>query len=565
MRLLAFSVANFRSITSARKISLQQYTLLVGANNEGKSNILHALAIGMLALSRYRGVVDELRQVRPNSHRYIEYDWDRDFPLSKQMTKSSNKSTRIILDFELDDQDIIEFKSDIGSNINGILPIEIVIDQKMYEISIQKPGRGSVTLNKNKNKIARFIANRVTFEYIPAIRTASASQDVIKDLVERELVSLEANTEYRNALFKIDEIQKPILDKIANSVCQNIQTFLPSVKNVELAFGKDRYRSLRRNIDIFVNDGERTLLDRKGDGIQSLVALALMRHSSEGRLGKSETIFAIEEPEAHLHPRAIHELRRVLFGLAESSQIVVSSHSPIFVNRSNLKSNVIVKDSKAQSAGKISDLRNVLGVRFSDNLQNANLVLLVEGPGDVESLGKILSQRCDVIKGHLDRGEIVIDPLMGASGLMQKSSFYLSNACQVVAFLDNDLEGRNAAVRAVKNAVLENSDISYAFIEGLVESELEDFYDRSLYKDYFFQEFQVDVSMKLKGFKGKWSDRVERIFQVSGKVWDDNEKAKAKLLLSKFIANCEGSVVTERSWAVLDALISSLKFKVRMN
>lgn len=39
MKLVSFSVTNYRSITKAHKISLGQYTVLLGKNNEGKSNI----------------------------------------------------------------------------------------------------------------------------------------------------------------------------------------------------------------------------------------------------------------------------------------------------------------------------------------------------------------------------------------------------------------------------------------------------------------------------------------------------------------------------------------------
>lgn len=36
MKLVEFSVSNYRSITSAHKIKLQNFTVLVGKNNEGK-------------------------------------------------------------------------------------------------------------------------------------------------------------------------------------------------------------------------------------------------------------------------------------------------------------------------------------------------------------------------------------------------------------------------------------------------------------------------------------------------------------------------------------------------
>jgi predicted ATP-dependent endonuclease of OLD family len=54
MKLVSLTVENFRSITSARKIPISQMTTLIGPNNEGKSNILRALAIAMTSLLRHR-------------------------------------------------------------------------------------------------------------------------------------------------------------------------------------------------------------------------------------------------------------------------------------------------------------------------------------------------------------------------------------------------------------------------------------------------------------------------------------------------------------------------------
>ena len=47
MKLASFSVINYRSITNARKIQTNNMTVLVGKNNEGKSNILRALTLAM--------------------------------------------------------------------------------------------------------------------------------------------------------------------------------------------------------------------------------------------------------------------------------------------------------------------------------------------------------------------------------------------------------------------------------------------------------------------------------------------------------------------------------------
>jgi len=54
MKLVAFSVRNYRSIAEAYKLSLGKYTVLVGPNNEGKSNIVKAIALSLNVLTKSR-------------------------------------------------------------------------------------------------------------------------------------------------------------------------------------------------------------------------------------------------------------------------------------------------------------------------------------------------------------------------------------------------------------------------------------------------------------------------------------------------------------------------------
>ena len=64
MKLKEFSVEKYRSITTASKIKLQDFTVLVGKNNEGKSNLMNALNIAMESLKKYQRVyhysIDEM-------------------------------------------------------------------------------------------------------------------------------------------------------------------------------------------------------------------------------------------------------------------------------------------------------------------------------------------------------------------------------------------------------------------------------------------------------------------------------------------------------------------------
>ena len=45
MKILSFSVRNFRSITDAKKIDFRKYTVLIGKNNEGELELKYKRSI----------------------------------------------------------------------------------------------------------------------------------------------------------------------------------------------------------------------------------------------------------------------------------------------------------------------------------------------------------------------------------------------------------------------------------------------------------------------------------------------------------------------------------------
>ena len=573
MKLVSFSVENYRSITTARKIPLSDYSLLVGANNEGKSNILHALALGMGALARLhlqtsKPVQGSVKQILSSPltrrSRRMGYDWEVDFPVSKQSSSKGKKATDITLEFQLDEQETLEFRENIKSNLNGTLPLLISFSQNDFSVTVKKQGRGKATLTKKSNKIANFVSKRIRFEYIPAIRTAQSASRVIEQLLDRELYKLEADPDYLEAVKKIEELQRPVFAALAETIQETVAGFLPSVKAVELSSRVEaRFRSLRRDVEIIVDDGNLTKLERKGDGVQSLVALALMRHASENNSNCGSMVIAIEEPEAHLHPRAVHELRSVIERLIEKNQVVLTSHSPLFVDRDNLKHTIIVEGSKAKTATHVSAVREALGVRFSDNLENARLVLLVEGTDDVIALRSIISTRSDVLAAALESGTVTFDHLSGASKLSFKASHYQASACLVQAFIDDDKAGREAVQKAHKERVLDVRDVNLCCVAHLNEAELEDLYDKSVYSSAFLNEFGVDPRGKLMGKpKQKWSNNTKKLFKQSGKPWDDTVKLRVKLWLAEFAKSNAERILKEELIGPIDNFIKTAEAKL---
>lgn len=561
MRLASFSVTNYRSITSAYKLPFKSGTIIIGPNNEGKSNILRALVTALDVLQLIGGRAIFNGRVRHFFDMGGAYKWESDFPITLQKTKPDGESL-FVVEFKLTSQEIEQFKTETNSNLNGTLPIRLALGQRLPGFRVVKKGPGGNALSRKAEKIASFVSRRISVNYIPAVRTADAAQAVVSRMVERRLAALEHDSSYTQALNKIAELQKPVLAALSGSIQATLTEFLPNVHKVSINIAaEERYRAFRRGCEIVVDDGSPTNLTSKGDGVQSLAALSLLRHSvGDGRRG-TEQILAIEEPESHLHPRAIHQLKKVINEIAKTNQVIMTTHCPLFVNRSSIAANIVVHHSKAAPAKSIAEIRDILGVHASDNLRNAEIVLLVEGQGDSVAMLSILRSKSKDLARAIDGGMLAIDTLHGASNLGYKLQQVRDALCLPHCFIDND----QAGIAAIKNARLEGylseADFNLPVVQSQNESEMEDLYNLDLYKAMLENNYGVVLNKLPKG-KDKWSSRIGVVFKQQGKIWDKKTEAKLKIDVCALAAANPATAVNVHLSSPLDALVSSLVEKV---
>lgn len=564
MELVNFSVTNFRSITTAHKITISGTTILIGKNNEGKSNILKGLDIAMSILQyhAYRTRTRSNFPLRASRRDETSYFWERDFPVSLQLRKSGIQ-TIFRLEFRLNDNEIVEFKEAIQSHLNGTLAIIIKIGKDNNPIvEISKKGLGSKALNSKSGKIAEFIANKIVFNYIPAIRTEQEALDVVRKMLSEHLRILEKKEQYINALQTIKDLQQPILDNLSIRIKEPLIEFLPSIKNVRIEISEDRQRTLLRSeFDIIVDDGTPTNLAYKGDGVKSLAALGLLK---DRVITKGASIIAIEEPESHLHPAAIHQLNEVIKSLEENNQVILTTHNPLFVDRSDIKSNIIVNDGKAIPAKDIKQIRDLLGIKASDNLTNASYVLVVEGEEDVIALKALLPILSEKLAKVLKSNLLIIEPIGGAGNLAYKLSLLNNSLCMYHTLLDHDDAGRKAYESAEKSGLLTLKNNTFVTCNGSPDSEFEDILELSIYKQAVFDEFGVDLdSSKFRGNK-KWSDRVYGVFLEQGKTWNNKIESQVKSVVANSVKKVPIEALNTHKRNSIDALVKSLEELIKI-
>jgi putative ATP-dependent endonuclease of OLD family len=559
MELLRFTATNYRSIRNAQDITLAHKAVLIGPNNEGKSNILLALVTAMRVIESGHHFASGFtpqqlaRIILP--YRGPIYDWERDFPKDLQNVQRSGVTT-LSLEFALDSRETREFRKSVGSSLNGTLPVQIRLGFESLEFRVKKQGPGGHALTQKSAQIARFVSQHMRVEHIAAVRTAAQAEAVANSLVERELRAVEKYPQYKAALRQIESLQRPILDKLQDSIRDTLAAFLPSVKGVTIELPKEDRLGALRQCRVYVDDGNKTALQRKGDGAQSLAALGIIRHQSERDAEGRSLVIAIEEPESHLHPDAIHRLRDVVEELSRRHQIVLTTHCPVFADRINIGANILVRNKTARPAPSLDAIRAALGVRAADNLRHAELVLLVEGEADRRSL-RALFREVPKLRGALRDGTLAMTVLGGASTLSFYARATKDSVCDVHAFLDGDTDGERAIDSAIREGILANNEITRATCPGLRESELEDLFDPALYEDIAKSYGIASLTGLMRG-KGKWSARVASAFRRKGKMFDEAAKSNLKLRIAERVESSPGDSLHPSRRGAFDALAEEL-------
>ncbi len=535
--------------------------MLLGQNNEGKSNLLSALAAAMTVVSQLaHGTIvrGRIRFARDAEQRGL-YRWDRDFPISLQHSQPDGESV-FRLEFSLTEEERSDFKRSVGSNLNESLPIEIKIGKTDPTFKVVKRGPGSGVLNKKTQEVATFIGRRVEFTYIPAVRTAQAAVAVVQRMVSRELATLERDPAYRKAFEQIAALQQPILQRVSDRIGAALRDFLPNVRSVDVSMSENRrYIAMRREVEVTVDDGTPTALSRKGDGVQSLAAISLLRG---GSLSERHLILALEEPESHLHPSAIHRLREVIDELSRQHQVVITTHCPLFVDRVHVDSNIVVTATKASPAKSIAEIRQVLGVRASDNLMHAYLVVVVEGESDrtiVQALAPVLSPS---LGKALKANTLAVEHLHGAGKLNYKLSELTASLCNAHCLLDNDDAGRSAAISAQVEGLIGPADVHFLICQGMKDSELEDVIRPQVYADWVMSRYGVDVGKPAFRSSKKWTTRMADVFSAHGKQWSPSVAKAVKTGVAEQVAGSPVDALIPEKSSALQAFFEAIETRL---
>lgn len=550
MKLKSLTIKNYRSITKAYKIKLSDYMILIGKNNEGKSNILKAIKIAFNIIQNYRRTSYMLL---PRS----EYDFSEDFPISLINSKKlKDKKTVFKLDIEFSDKECIEFESIYKLKVPKEFAIHIDIKDRYPNLTIPKKGKNPSNYTNRIYNICEYISKNLYVEYISAVRVQRDSLEIIDSLIDFELNNID-DEEYAKAKQIVDKYHCDKIQSLEKRLKIPLKTFLPNIKDIKFEAKERTSYGMRRDIEILVDDGVFTSLKKKGDGVKSLFSIALLSTVESNK----NRIILIDEPENHLHPDAIHYINSVIANLSINNQIIISTHNPIFVDRLNVGSNILVANGKAIPATKIDEIRKNIGVRCSDNLIYSDYVVVVEGLSDKELLERYFANYPDLQK-LLKSSKITIRSIGGTHNL--ESEVYSLNRylCNYLILLDKDGASKTA-VNVIKNIFkIDDSKFRYFSVNGNRDSELEDLFLPEAYKSLLLQ-YGINIDCDIfKNKSRKWSDKVTEIANSLGIDFSAIED-KIKTQISKNLPKDINTVLTDKAKVLLNSICEKILLDVK--
>lgn len=546
MKITGVQIQRYRAFDKRTAIPISGMTVVTGPNNLGKSTVLSALEIFFSVVSP-----------RPDRRvaRNTLYAFEKDYPKRYEGKSGRRWPTEILVTFELDTGEIESIAAAATEAPPNVISVKVAFKWN-ERVNAFRPAIEieNITSDKVDTAIKDWLRNEVRYVYIPATRNMQDfGRGAFSELISGALNRVSRSKQRLQAIERLFEDVKSEIAAVESELVEELRQYLPSVKGMHFAIEDWSLERLVSVGNVEIDDGANTLLQQKGDGFKSLFAISLLQYISKQRYGKN-LIFGIEEPEAHLHSSAIYEIKSTLRSLATSFQVIITTHSPILIQRDDIPANVIVESidasefsSTTRSAQNLSEIRRSLGIRAHENMTTAEVVLVVEGASEETALPSILGTLNSGLANAFSSGRARVLSAGGASNIPSVVRALARDAATCLVFADSDDEGISAADKVRNSGLLQPTDVfRVPARDGCAETEFEDIFNPSVYLDAVCEVTGMTISteeffsfQKKSGGKGskyaKWSKVMSLIANSQSIDWATVEDA-AKTAVAKSLA-----------------------------
>ena len=278
----------------------------------------------------------------------------------------------------------------------------------------------------------------------------------------------------------LEKIEKILVDSI-HEPRESLQMFLREQMhdgNMELVFDKlnvDPVEGVSFKVKLCDDKIDDIPIENRGAGTQNNLIIALFRLVA-GLQIEGKLMFAMEEPENSLHPKAQRQLFSVLQDVSKKSQVILTTHSPVFLERSGFENNIILTRTasgrtiaRTFDKSQLSQLRIDLGIRPSDALLKGggNCAIIVEGNTEEEAYPTFMEM---LNLSEFNLGIAIIN-MRGSDRDRISNTARLLSAYDIpcVVVLDQDAKSTADDIKRESQAGLPNIKEVFCLSQGTVE------------------------------------------------------------------------------------------------
>lgn len=462
MKISEVTIKNFRALRDVT-IPLQPFSILIGENDVGKTSVLSAL-------SRF---YDGKKLSSPDDW----YNRDTHEPITVSVTYT-----------DLPKNDDVQKIA-----VDGKMT---VVKQFAFDASAPKP---QALVNGEEKPVAKSIVDAWlmphNYVFVPVHRSIGEQFSMTKTAVLGKLlrnkmqIALGQSAAAKHVQNVVSVLRESVLEyQERMETCMKEQVHNDEIS---LEFGDldiDPIAGIKFKPMISEKSAPKILIENRGAGTQNNLIIALFRVVAQEDAAQN-IIFAFEEPENSLHPGAQRQLFTAIQAIADKTQTLVTTHSPVFIDRGSYENNIWLSrhpetratQARAFDKKKLNTVRDDLGIMASDALLKGggNCVVLVEGDTEEEAFPTFMKM---MGLSTLSLGVSIIK--MGGSDEDDfRRAIQLMEAFDIpcVAVLDGDDKGRSTVAALQRRRDVPNLKGAFSLDAG------------KMIEDYYPPEIIIDV------------------------------------------------------------------------
>lgn len=370
MKLRSIQIKNFRSIEDSRIINCKNLMLLIGKNNAGKSNFLKALDLFF-------------NQNKPKFDDFFFGLNQQNIDMEITLT-FNNLSSEFRKSLDISEDKNFVFSKKYPLKDDKVLTVQEFINDQPFKD--KQKDLGIKTITEFRHIIDNYLPS---YYYVSALRDLGDEGKLKQNsLLQKVLEPFFDDPEIAKHLKAINEIFTRKSVNIEKRVNFILKGRIDDFDEIKLHFDAEKVSKVL-NPTIMVKNSNFTEFveaERQGAGTQNFIILALSQYNAFRVDNPKEIIVAFEEPEISLHSKAQRKMLdaiKTIIKTNENQQILVTTHSPIFIDKSIESIYCVLKKEGITSVEAFNKktLIDDLGLRGSDLFLNDALIF-VEGDSD---------------------------------------------------------------------------------------------------------------------------------------------------------------------------------------